>query len=270
MADDEGGGAPEWMCTFSDMMSLLLCFFVLLFSMSNIEKKKLIEAAGSLRAAFGGLPAPYISQNIPDKSPKEEMSRPHQPVRKQSFAKEELRREEARRVRSMNLQNVIQVTGTELGVTFRLSGDALFDAGKAELKAEAIVALKFIAQELIQFPLNPITIAGHTDPTGEVDENWILGAERAYEVMKYMIQFGSEWGQLSPKQITYESFGSFHPLPDTDNTTKIGRSLNRRVEITLIQTDDGDGPFFRDSTVRNPRTPLLAPGLIEESPQERR
>ncbi|MGC9328817.1 MAG: flagellar motor protein MotB, partial [Candidatus Hinthialibacter sp.] len=57
--EEKPSGAPEWLCTFSDMMSLLLCFFVLLFSMSSIDKKKMIQAVGSVRAAFGGKPAPY-------------------------------------------------------------------------------------------------------------------------------------------------------------------------------------------------------------------
>lgn len=258
--DDSPSGAPEWMCTFSDMMSLLLCFFVLLFALSTIEKKKLIEASGSLRAAFGGLPAPFILETIPDKqtSPPN-LSAPAQTERRQSYAREELRREEEHKVRSQNLQETIQVTGTEQGITFRLSGDVAFEPASSRLKAEGIIALNFIANELIQFPSNPVRVDGHTDNTsskGDPNANWLLGAERAYTVMRYLIDQGNIYGQVEEKRFTYESFGPYKPVPEVDENTAIGRALNRRVEITLLQTDEGDGTYFRDSTVRDPRTRL--------------
>ncbi|MBN2326259.1 MAG: flagellar motor protein MotB [Candidatus Omnitrophica bacterium] len=257
--EEKSSGAPEWMCTFSDMMSLLLCFFVLLFSMSTIDKKKMIQAVGSVRAAFGGRPSPYTVETIQDEHTPPELSRPAQPERRLSYAKDELRVEEQRKVRSWNLQNVIQVTGTEQGITFRISGDALFDRGKADLTVKGIYALTKIAEELIQFPSNPILIEGHTDNTPTPDQygNWLLGANRAYNVMKYLVEMGCPFGQVNPKRIAYESYADTNPVPDVDENTSIGRSLNRRVEITLVQTDEGDGSYFRDPLVKNPRTPLI-------------
>ncbi len=248
-------GAPEWMCTFSDMMSLLLCFFVLLFALSTIDKKKEIQATGSLRKAFGGIVAPYVLENIPDKHTRPEMSRPAQIVRRKSYAKDELLREEKHKVRSMKLQNVIQVTGTEQGITFRITGDVLFDTGESKIKAEAVVALQFIANELIQFPSNPIRIEGHTDPSGDPDSNFILAANRSYEIMKFLTEIGSEWGQIDESRIAYESHGEYDPISESD--TPISRALNRRVEITLLQTDEGGGTFFRNTSTKNPRTPLV-------------
>ncbi len=263
-------GAPEWMCTFSDMMSLLLCFFVLLFSMSTIEKKKMVQAAGSLRKAFGGLPAPYIVQNIPDKKTEELLSRPAQMERRKSYAKDELRREEQRKVKDANLQNVIQVTGTEQGITFRLTGDAIFEPGSFELTAKGIDVLIFIVEELIQFPKNPIKIDGHTDNTssrGNLDHNWWLGGERAYMVMKFITEVGSTLGRVDKRRVVYESFGQFKPVSGMEeNRTEIQRAMNRRVEITLLQTDEGGGTFFRNPDVKNPRTPLILKEARETNP----
>lgn len=263
--EEKKAGAPEWMCTFSDMMSLLLCFFVLLFSLSTIEKKKLIQAEGSLRKAFGGLPAPYITETIPDKKEKPEISKPSQPRREKSFAKDELRQEEERKVKSRNLQEVIDVTGTEQGITFRLSGDLTFEQGSAELTSAGILALLYIIDELNQFPKNPIKISGHSDSTKSEDEpykNWTLSAKRAYNVMKFMTDVGNKWGQVAPQRISYESYGEYKPIASND--TEIGRKLNRRVDITLTQTDAGDGTFYTDQWLKNPRTPIIDPSFFTQ------
>ncbi|MBI1390330.1 MAG: OmpA family protein [bacterium] len=260
-------GAPEWMCTFSDMMSLLLCFFVLLFSMSSIEKKKLIMAAGALRGAFGGLPAPFVVETIPDKHTRELMSRPAQQQRKDFYGKEEITREEDHKVKSKNLDHMIQVTGTEQGITFRLSGDMSFEKGSAELTAEGIRALQFISNEINQFPNNPVKVDGHTDDTRRSDApdyNWRLAANRAYTAMEFLIQYGSTFGRVDKRRFSYESYGEFKPLPDVQPDTAIGRKLNRRVEITLVQTDQGFGTAFDDDSTRNPRTPLISPELLQE------
>ncbi len=266
--EEKKGGAPEWMCTFSDMMSLLLCFFVLLFSLSTIEKKKLIQASGPLRAAFGGLPAPHVVPPIPDKKTQPEMSRPAQPVRKQFYGKEEITREQERKIKSKNLDHMIQVTGTEQGITFRLSGDFSFEQGSAELLSEGILALQHIADEISQFPNNPIKIDGHTDNTkrrSDPDFNWRLGADRAYTVMEFLTNVGSERNRVDKRRFSYESYADTMPLPDVDPNQAIGRSLNRRVEITLVQTDQGFGTTFEDDSVRNPRTPLISPDLLQDS-----
>ncbi|MFB3785315.1 MAG: flagellar motor protein MotB [bacterium] len=260
--DDTPSGAPEWMCTFSDMMSLLLCFFVLLFALSTMEEKKMTQAAGSLKAAFGGLPAPYVVPPLPLRQTDPLISRPAQTRKRTSYAKEELLREEQRRIQALNLQNVLQVTGTELGITFRLSGDVLFEPGQYHLQAEGIAALQFVAGELIQFPTNPVKVGGHTDNTnasGDRRVNWLLGANRAYTVMKFLSEMGSPAGQVSEDRFVYESFGEYQPVPGADNATAIGRKQNRRVEITLLQTDEGDGTYFREPLVKDPRTPLMPP-----------
>ncbi|MEW6236731.1 MAG: flagellar motor protein MotB [Candidatus Omnitrophota bacterium] len=265
------GGAPEWMCTFSDMMSLLLCFFVLLFAMSSTEKMKMIQASGSLRAAFGGLPAPYLVENIPDMKQKPELSRPPQTERKQFYGKDELLREEEHKFRSRNLQEVIQVTGTEQGITFRLSGDLTFEKGSSELTAAGILALLFITDELNQFPKNPVKIVGHTDASphrGDPNRNWTLAADRAYAVMEYITKIGTRWGRVAQDRCTYESFGQYAPLPDVNPNTVIGMTLNRRVEITLIQTDEGNGTFYTDSWIKNPRTPLMNPDNMPQAKGE--
>ena len=262
--EETPAGAPLWMCTFGDMMSLLLCFFILLFALSTMEIKKLIEASGSLRAAFGGEPAPELVETIPDKQTRQILSRRVQLERRESYAKDELRREEDLKVKSRNLQHVIQVTGTEQGITFRLSGDTIFDPGSIELNAEAFVALRFIADELIRFPSNPVKIDGHTDnlPSRSPNGNWELSADRAYAVMRYLIEYGSPIsGQVAEDRFTYESFAEHKPLRESlvDPNTAIGRAMNRRVDITLLQTDEGNGTYFEDPNAKNPRSPMVNP-----------
>lgn len=251
--------APLWMCTFSDMMSLLLCFFILLFALSTLEKKKKIQATGSMRKAFGGLPAPYMVENIPDRKTAEKMSREAQQTRRQFYGKSEVMREEERKVKSLNLQSVIQVTGTEQGITFRLSGDALFDHGSAELKPDAIASVYYVASRLIRYPSNPVWVDGFTDNTGNIDNNWQLSAQRAYNVMKYLVDFGAKAGRVDEERFRYQSYGQYKPLEDQDENTPLGQWLNRRVEITLIQTDQMDGTYYEDPNAKDPRSPLTVP-----------
>lgn len=263
--EDPPNLAPLWMSTFSDMMSLLLCFFILLFALSTIEIKKKIQALGSLKKAFGGLPAPYLVENIPDRQTKEKMSRQVQQTRRQFYAKSEVMREEERQVKSLNLQSVIQVTGTEQGITFRLTGDALFDRGSADLKADAITAVYHVASRLIRYPSNPVLVDGFTDNTGDVDNNWRLSAQRAYNVMEYLIDTGAKAGRVNRERFSYQSYGQFKPVEghyDQDEefeNSELGRWLNRRVEITLIQTDQMEGTYFSDYNLKDPRSPLAIP-----------
>jgi len=235
---------------------LLLCFFVLLFAMSTIEKKKLIQASGSLKQAFGGLPAPYEVEHIPDQNTEEQISRPLQPERRVSYAKDELMREIEYKFRNKNLQETIEVTGTEQGITFRLSGDIAFEEGSSNLTPQALHALRFVADELIQFPSNPIEVEGHTNntPSSREEGNWLLAADRAYSVMRYLIEYGSIWGQVNKKRFSYESFAEHDPIPNL--SPELAKKMNRRVDIILMQTDTGRGTYFRDPTIKNPRTPL--------------
>lgn len=258
-------GAPGWICTFSDMMSLLLCFFILLFAMSTLEKKQMIQASGSMRAAFGGLPAPYLTETIPDKRTKPEISQEAQTEKKESYSKDELRVEEERKVKDWGLQNVIQVTGCEQGIMFRVSGDALFNRGSAKVTEKGFVVLSRLAEELIQFPKNPVIVGGYTDnnPNPMKNGNWLLGAERAYNVMRYLVDYGCRYGQVNEKRFSYESYSEFSPLTDVKPNTAIGQALNRRVEITLVQSDEGDGTYRADPSKKNPRTPLIDVGDVQ-------
>lgn len=266
---EKKAGVPEWMCTFADMMSLLLCFFVLLFSLSTIIIKKKVHAIGSMTAAFGGLPAPFIVETIPDRMTPEEISRPIQPERRQYYAKEEITRQEEHKIRTKNLEPVLQVTGTEQGITFRLSGDLAFERGSSTLTPDGILALINVAEAVNLYRLNPVKVDGHTDSTRRADDttvNWRLAADRAYTVMQYLIDWGSyNSGQVDHRRFSYESFGEFRPLPHVDPNTAIGQRLNRRVEITLVQTDQGFGVIFDEETVRDPRSPLVSPELFDEN-----
>ena len=264
----EKKGAPQWMATFSDLMSLLLTFFVLLFSLSTIIIKKEIQALGPLSAAFGGLPAPFITETIPDRKTEEIMSRPHQPVRRQYYAKEEIRREEEQKVKSKDLTNVVKVTGTEEGITFRLSGDVAFERDSAQLTEDGISALMHVSESLNRFPNNPIKIEGHTDNTGRTSRNWELSAQRAFNAMEFLIEWGNRFGSVDERRFSYEAFAQFDPLPEVDPNTAIGRSLNRRVEIVLVQTDQGFETAFEEGSERNPRSPLVDPDLLQEPEQE--
>jgi len=162
--EEAAGGAPEWMCTFSDMMSLLLCFFILLFALSSLEEKEFVNLAGSFRGAFGGMIAPYAVENIRSTHPQpEKISKSEQDAKKKAYGKDQVLTRLKQLYQSMKLDDTITIKGTEKGIQFTVMGDALFDRDSALIRPEAYTFLQQISENLWDLPDNPIKFSGHCD-----------------------------------------------------------------------------------------------------------
>ena len=215
---------PAWMTTFSDLMSLLLCFFVLIVSMSKIRENDYYLAAGSLRGAFGVMtqdPAmvklPYVSiptlKNIQRAVVSEAVS---------------------------NLQDFIKAQ--KQGVALSLASPLLFDSGSAELKPEAFPLLQKVFAICQGWP-NIIRVQGYTDNTPVAAQNttyksnWDLAFERALGVVNFAVQFS----KIHPSRLVPVSFGEYRPV--ADNATAEGRAKNRRIEIMMEYKKDEPDPF---------------------------
>ncbi len=256
--DDQEEKGPPWMSSYADMITILLALFIMLFGMSTAEINKLRAAAGSLRSALGGSPGPY--PDLRGLRPGVPLNVPVRPATRRSLSQADMLRELQSAIQESGLQTQVQVASAGQGIAFRIEDHVLFEPAKAELSAEGVRVLELTAGHLIQYPSNPIVVEGHTDPereTGGPDGNWRLAARRAYVVMMFLIDFGG----LPPGRMAYASCGEFSPLPEADNRTAVGRAMNRRVEIILMQTDEGNGTYFQDPTLMNPRTPLLRTGM---------
>jgi len=221
-------GAPLWVVTFGDLMSLLMCFFVLLLSFSEMDRKKYRMVSGSMAQAFG------IQREKPVfESPKGQkmiakefdqaiiltkIEESIQPII------DEIKNEYE------ELKDAVELEIGEDTVTIRMMGETTFDTGKAELHPAFGPLLKKIGAVLSQTK-GEIIIAGHTDNIplsgGLFGSNLGLSMARAGSVAEHLLRTSA----IDPKRLSTMGFGEYRPLASNDSVR--GRRKNRRVEIIV-------------------------------------
>ena len=235
-------GAPAWVVTFGDLMSLLLCFFVLLLSFSEMDKAKYKEVSGSLAKAFGvqrkikAFEAPKgikmisrdFDQELIPARPREEFIAMQQREKIGMALKKEVE------TRFQDLQDLIQVEVGEKEVTIRLMGETAFDSGKADIKTQMVPLLLKIGSVLADGK-GEVIIAGHTDNVpvygGPYGSNLKLSIARAATVAEFLLAKSA----IPASRVSTMGFGKYRPIESND--TDEGRKRNRRVEIILRAPD---------------------------------
>jgi len=223
---------PGWLAAFGDLMSLLLCFFVLLLSMSTMDAKKVQEAAGSLQGAMSVLDG--------------ETSTEVQHKQLQIATPIQSETESAKQVKSMKQtivetnemlksasESEITLEESEDGFMIRLPANILFEKGKAKIiNDDALLFLKRIALIIDKLPKDMyVNVTGHTDNspinTPEFKDNWDLSTARAVSVVKELIKDG-----VNPKFLAACGKAGYDPI--ASNNTPEGRAKNRRVELLFF------------------------------------
>lgn len=235
-------GAPAWVVTFGDLMSLLLCFFVLLLSFSELDKAKYKEVAGSLAKAFGvqrktkAFQAPKGIKMIA-KDFDQQIIATHE---REEFIATQKRQELGRELKKEidrqfgDMEGLVQVELKGDRVEIKLMGETAFDSGKAEIKKQMIPLLLKIGHGLKQTTGN-IVVSGHTDNVpvkgGRYQSNLKLSMARAATVAEFLLKRSA----IDPMRIATMGFGKYRPIES--NETPEGRKRNRRVEIVLSAAD---------------------------------
>jgi len=205
---------PVWLTTFSDAMSLMLTFFVMLFAATTLQESKFQPVFKSLKGALG-----MMEETKPAIAPS------FQIIEK----REQIAQDIKRFALSQGFGKQVRVKIVEGGVRVSLSSPILFDLGKAQLKLNILFLLDKIVVTLNKTP-NEIVIEGHTDNlpihTEKFPSNWELSAARAISVAKYFIQKG-----IDPSRIGVVGYADSRPL--FPNDTPEHRAANRRVEIFI-------------------------------------
>ncbi len=234
-SDEAAEGAPEWMVTFADLMSLLLTFFILLLSFSTTEVMKFREAMGSIREALG-LHSPDDPSKIPTgKTPLTdeiaEIGSPNLPLAKVEKQLQAV-------LETFGLQDQGETQRTPFGVILRLKGDLMFQSGKAELSPETFDLLEGLARYIGGIG-GRIDVIGHTDnvpiSTPVYPSNWELSAARAGQVVRFLVEHG-----VAPERL--RAIGQADTVPIADNSTPEGRARNRRVEFLFVPVTPGRVP----------------------------
>ena len=229
----DGGGAPEWMATFADLVTLLMCFFVLLFAMSTTQQETYKELVRSLRSALGAQAVPESGTRegltmhaVPSEEPSET-----QAIDELGGMIEKEMDEIVSEVRELVLFNKlggeVSVTKNENGVVITMSDLLLFDAGGTRLSPKGMDILEKVASVLSKLAYR-VKIKGHTDSepisSSQFPSNWELSSVRASTVVRLLAANG-----VSPRYISAEGYAQYHPVATND--TPQGRARNRRVEI---------------------------------------
>jgi chemotaxis protein MotB len=222
-------GAPKWIVTFGDLMSLLLCFFVLLLSFSEMDRQKYKQVAGSLEKAFGVQRQTKVME-IPKGM--KMIARDFDQEVIATRIKEQIG-DEIEQLFSKELEDLKDQISVEEGdnqVVLRLMGESTFDSGKAEIRPQLKPLLTKVAQ-ILQESNGDIIVAGHTDNvpihSGPFGSNLRLSAARASAVAEFLIASS----KIDPKRISTMGFGEYRPIES--NQTALGRQKNRRVEIII-------------------------------------
>ncbi|MBP3887112.1 MAG: OmpA family protein [Cellulosilyticum sp.] len=238
--DEPKKGAPAYMNTYGDMMTLLLCFFVLLFAMSSIDADKFQQLVSSFHAQvsiFDG------GQTINNTTTVMQNGMSQMPIRETTLTiQDTLQVDQTLTSATEDIQEHIKANSIEESIDVERQGDeviirfrdgVLFDSGKAQIKAGAVPTLSIMGDKLRSYLDQGYTLAieGHTDnqpiSTAQFPSNWELSSARAIAVLKFYFQEMD----FDLEKMSCQGFAEYHPI--AENSTAEGRAMNRRVEIKL-------------------------------------
>ena len=259
-------GLPAWQGTFGDLMNLLLCFFVLLFSMATMDAAKFEEVAASFSSAFsvfsggemaigkGALIGDGVSQltelssyitsmglaQSGEDSDSEETAVGEMEQQElmeaaeaeQLEASAELAEQIEEALEEGEIDNMVSLNYTSQYVQLTIQGSIRFDSGKVDLKEDALPVVEKVGQILESYAGGTIEIEGHTDNIpmgggGKYANNDELSSGRALTIFYYL----TENTTLDPANMVHTGRGQYDPI--ADNSTDEGRARNRRVEIKI-------------------------------------
>ena len=265
--EDAPKGSPAWMATFSDLMNLLLCFFVLLFSMSSVDAEKWNEVVNSFSSSFsiftGGYTAvgdgllisagssqlnnldEYFQEmgqtsednqgsdvnDNPSENPEQSLEDKMYEANKGESA--EMLDDVSESIDSANLEDYIELGVDKSGnfLELTISGGVLFDSASANIKDEVKPILSKLGDILQGYKDHLIEIIGHTDNIpvkgGKYESNDMLSCARAISVKDFFV----DSNQLDVKMIKWTGRGDQDPV--ASNSSAEGRARNRRVEIRI-------------------------------------
>lgn len=259
-------GLPAWQGTFGDLMNLLLCFFVLLFSMASMDAAKFEEVAASFSSAFsifsggemaigkGALIGDGVSQltelsayitsmglaqsgedsdaetdAVGEMDQKELMEAAEE---EQLEASKQLAEKIQAELEEGDIEDEVTLNYTSQFVQLTIQGSILFDSGKVDIKDDAIPVIDKVGQILETYAGGTVDIEGHTDNVpmssgGKYSNNDELSSGRALAVFNYLVENTT----LDPANLVHTGRGEYDPI--ADNSTDEGRTRNRRVEIKI-------------------------------------
>jgi len=219
--DDEDLG--RWLLTYADLITLLLAFFIVMYSMSQIDAKRFGKMAEALNGVLRGGESVMRSKNDNSQKSGHGLLNMGNLRMVQKFVEEKFKK--------LGKKNVIQTELTERGLVVHIMEQALFNEGSSSLHPKAMDVLDQIS-ETIKFLPNHIRVEGHTDDrpinTEIYPSNWELSSARATEVVRYFTNDHA----IASDRISALGYGEYRPVKP--NNSIENRARNRLVDIVIL------------------------------------
>lgn len=219
--DDNKEDLGRWLLTYADLITLLLAFFIVMYSMSQIDAKKFGKMAEALHGVLKG------GDNILANG--EQKTKGHGLLKLGNLRM--LQRQVEERFTTLGKQEEVQTEITERGLVVHILESTLFKEGSANLEPRAMEVLDLIYENIKGVP-NHIRVEGHTDDrpinTVQYPSNWELSATRATQVAQYFINNYS----LPPGKISALGYSEYRPV--RPNNSIENRAKNRRVDVVIL------------------------------------
>ena len=290
--EDPPKGSPAWMNTFADLMNLLLCFFVMLFSMSSVNEEKFEKVIASFQSTFSILPGggasigegelissgisqlenfdSYYNQQLSSQSDgqtEEEKDITEAYEQQELEESEDMAQQLENALSQYGIQDDVEVDFNAEYVTLNMNGALLFDSASAELRDEAYPLVNKLGKILVTYDNNIIEVEGHTDNvpihSSKYEDNNVLSMYRALAVANYL----RDTTTLDPAYIKSSGRGEYVPI--ADNATPEGRARNRRVEIKIYNSYNANvsGTSTDDTGTETPADAALSTETVTDTPE---
>ena len=290
--EDPPKGSPAWMNTFADLMNLLLCFFVMLFSMSSVNEEKFEKVIASFQSTFSILPGggasigegelissgisqlenfdSYYNQQLcsqSDGQTEKEKDITEAYEQQELEESEDMAQQLENALSQYGIQDDVEVDFNAEYVTLNMNGALLFDSASAELRDEAYPLVNKLGKILVTYDNNIIEVEGHTDNvpihSSKYEDNNVLSMYRALAVANYL----RDTTTLDPAYIKSSGRGEYVPI--ADNATPEGRARNRRVEIKIYNSYNSNvsGTSTDDTGTETPADAALSTETVTDTPE---
>ncbi|MBA5638237.1 flagellar motor protein MotD [Duganella sp. LX20W] len=230
--DEEVENPERWLISYSDFITLLFAFFVVMYAVSSVNIGKYQVFSDALGDAFGGAgaakPVTTQVQNLPIPNPG--LRRRTELLRKEKEHMTKLAQDLLSTLAPLVKEGKVRVTQNSRGVSVEINASVLFDPGEARLTAASTEALRAVAV-LLKDDGHDVQVEGHTDnqPIRNTlyPSNWELSSVRAASVVRLFIDAG-----VAPARLTAVGHAANHPV--ASNASSEGRARNRRVAVTIL------------------------------------
>lgn len=221
------------MTTFSDLMSLLLTFFILLYSMSSVSAEKFEAAAKSMQSAFGGGESMIEGSTVVDIETEKITEKSEETIDPELV---KMYNEVVAFLEMKEMTSQASVEYDQDGIYVNIQESILFGSGSAIIADSGKNTLNDLGELIQQFD-NAVVIEGYTDSVpmnnNNFSSNWELSTGRALSVLRYL----SEERNVDPTRLAAKGYGEYHPIVPNDSESN--KAKNRRVNIVLVYDRQG-------------------------------